>query len=334
MEHERQEIALVVAYPVDLLYTIRMTEIMPAGQDRIELLATFIRIVEAGSLSAAAVQLGTTQPTISRRLQALERTLGLRLVQRSTHGMKLTADGERCFSHAKNFVETWRTIESDLKGAKDEPDGLLRVVVPHAFGQDHLITPAVRYLERHPRVSVEWLLRDTRPDFIAEGIDCAIMMGIIDDPSLVALRLAKVLRIVAGAPSLLNGAEPPAHPSALARLPWMAFRTFYRDEVALSHRDTGERYSFPIRPRFSADNLYALRNAAFAGLGAFIVSSWLVDDDIRQGRLLYLVPEWQAPAMSVSIVYPYARFYPARLRMFIDIMRTMIPHLIGNVPAD
>ena len=296
------------------------------------MLATFIRIVEAGSLSAAAIQLGTTQPTISRRLQALERSLGLRLVQRSTHGMKLTADGERCFSHAKTFVETWRTIEADIKGARSEPDGLLRVVVPHAFGQDHLIAPVVRYLERHRRVSVEWLLRDTRPDFIAEGIDCAVMVGVVDDPSVVASRLAEVPRIVVGAPSLLNGAEPPAHPSALAGLPWMAFRTFYRDEVALSHRDTGERHSFPIRPRFSTDNLYALRNAAFAGLGAFIVSSWLVEEDIRQGRLLHLAPAWQAPVMAVSIVYPYARFYPARLRVFIDIMRTQVPHLIGGSP--
>lgn len=248
--------------------------------------------------------------------------------------MKLTADGERCFSHAKSFVDSWRAIESDIKGAKDEPEGLLRVLVPHAFGQGHLIAPVVRYLGLYPRVSVEWVLRDTRPDFIAEGIDCAVMMGAIEDPSVVASRLADVPRIVVCAPSLLSGTAIPSHPSELAGLPWMAFQTFYRDEVALTHRDTGDRYSFPIRSRFSTNNLYALRNAAFAGLGAFIVSSWLVDEDIRQGRLHHLVPEWQAPAMAVSLVYPYARFYPARLRMFIDIMRTTVPHLIGGRSRD
>ena len=310
-----------------------MIEPMPAGQDRIELMATFIRIVEAGSLSVAAAQLGTTQPTVSRRLQALERSLGLRLVQRSTHSMKLTADGERCFAHAKTFVAAWQAMESDIKGAKDEPDGLLRVMVPHAFGQDHLIAPVLRYLERYPRVSVEWILRDTRPDFITEGIDCAVIMGAVDDPSVVATRLAKVPRIVVGAPSLMNRSDMPTHPEELAEWPWMAFHTFYRDQVELNHIQTGERHRFAIRPRFSANNLYALRNAALSGLGAFIVSSWLVDEDLRHGRLLHLTPDWQAEARDVSIVYPYARFYPARLRMFIDIMRKMIPHVIGDRPT-
>lgn len=311
-----------------------MTNPATAGLDRIELLATFIRIVEAGSLSAAAAQLGTTQPTVSRRLQALEQSLGLRLVQRSTHVMKLTADGERCFAHAKHFVETWHTIEADLKGAKDEPEGLLRVVVPHAFGQDHLIVPLTRYLERHARVSVDWLLRDTRPDFIAEGIDCAIQMGVVEDPAVVALRLAEVARIVVAAPSLPGALREdgavPDHPSALGGLPWMAFRTYYRDEVALTHRRTAEHCGFRIRPRLATDNLYALRNATLAGLGVAILSAWLVEEDIRQGRLLHLAPDWQAPPLSVSLVYPYARFYPARLRLFMEIMRTMIPGLIGD----
>ncbi len=305
---------------------------MPAGQDRIELLATFIRIVEAGSLSAAAAQMHTTQPTISRRLQALERALGLRLVQRSTHGMKLTPDGERCFAHAKSFVENWQTIEADLKGAKNEPDGVLRVVVPHAFGQGHLITPLVRYLEQHGRVSVEWQLRDTRPDFITEGVDCAITMGAVEDPSLVAIRLAEVPRLVVGISAFAPQGRVPVHPQELADQPWMAFQTFYRDEVALTHRISGEKVRFPIRPRLAANNLYALRNAALAGLGVFISSSWLVEEDLREGRLVHLVPDWQAPAMAVSIIYPYARFYPARLRMFVDVMRAMVPRLIGANP--
>ena len=90
-----------------------MTNTLPAlqpGADRIELIQTFVRIVEAGSLSAAAQQLGTSQPTVSRRLQALERSLGIKLLQRSTHVMKLTEDGDRCFAHAKALLEDWRAM--------------------------------------------------------------------------------------------------------------------------------------------------------------------------------------------------------------------------------
>ena len=111
------------------------------ASDRIELIQTFVRIVQAGSLSAAAAQLGTTQPTISRRLQLLERSLGLRLLQRSTHAMKLTEDGERCYERALDLLAGWESFEFDLRGAATQASGSLRVVVPHAFGQKQLIGP-------------------------------------------------------------------------------------------------------------------------------------------------------------------------------------------------
>ena len=153
----------------------------PTGTpDRLDLLATFVRIVEAGSLSAAAAQLGTTQPTVSRRLQALERSLGVRLLRRSTHTMSLTEDGERCLERARRLLSDWHEFESELKGAGEEPAGRLRIVVPHAFGQQHLVGPLADYLRRTPRVDVEWLLHDRRPDFVAEGVDCAIQVGTVE----------------------------------------------------------------------------------------------------------------------------------------------------------
>src|SRR6201995_873893 len=145
--------------------------------DRLELLPTFVPIVEAGSLSAAAARMGATQPTISRRLQALERLLGMRLLRRSTHTMKLTEDGERCFERAREVLANWESFDTDLRGMGDEPEGNLRVVAPHAFGQQLLLGPVAQYLRTYRRVSVEWLLHDRRPDFIAEGVDCAIHVG-------------------------------------------------------------------------------------------------------------------------------------------------------------
>lgn len=300
-----------------------------SGADRIELMQTFIRIVEAGSLSAAAAQLGTTQPTVSRRLQALERALGLRLLSRSTHGMKLTEEGERCFAQAKELCDGFAAMEADLRGAGKEARGTLRVLAPHAFGQDQLVAPLVEYLRRHPGVSVEWLLHDRRPDFTAEGLDCAIQVGGVEDPSVVALRLAEVPRIVVAAPGLWGRGAPPRHAQALHTLPWLALRTFYRDEVALTQRPQGETHRFAIRPRLSTDSLYALRNAALAGLGACITSAWLVRRDLEERQLVHLAPEWEAAPLPVYLIYPQARFYPARLRLFIDLMRARMPKLVG-----
>lgn len=292
----------------------------PSHTDRIALMQTFVRIVEAGSLSAAAAQLQTTQPTISRRLQALERFFGVRLLQRSTHTMKLTGDGERCYEQAKALLERWAVFEAGVRGSRDEPEGLLRAVVPHALGQVQLCVPMAQYLALHPNVTVEWLLRDEFHDFIGAAVDCAIHVGEVVDPSLVAVRLTEIPRIVVAAPALLGARPPPAEPAALADLPWLALSTFYRDEVHLLDA-AGQRGVVPIRPRLATDSLYALRTAALAGAGAAIVSSWLVADDLAAGRLVHLVPGWRAVPLPVWLVYPHARFYPARLRRFVEVMR-------------
>lgn len=301
--------------------------------DRIELMQTFVRIVEAGSLSAAAAQMSTTQPTISRRLQALERSLGLRLLQRSTHGMRLTEDGERCFARAKELLANWESFESDLRGAGEEPEGMLRVIAPHAFGQQALVQPLADFIRRFERVSVEWLLHDDNHDFIADAIDCAIQVGEVRDPSMVAIKLSEVPRIVVASPSILNGLPVPEHASELANLPWLALRTYYRNEVSLTHAVTGETQRIAIRPRMSTDSLYALRSAAVEGLGVCIGSAWLLSEDIASGRLQQLVPQWQATSLPVYLIYPYARFYPARLRRFVEIMREAMPAIMGNVVA-
>ena len=301
----------------------------PASADRIALMQTFVRIVEAGSLSAAAAQMGSTQPTVSRRLQALERTLGARLLQRSTHAMKLTEDGERCFERAKELIANWDSFEAELRGTGDAPEGSLRVVAPHAFGQSQLVEPLARFLRRYPRVTVEWLLHDDTQDFIASGIDCAIHVGEVSDPAVVAIKLAEVPRIVAAAPSVLGGAPVPSHPSELADLPWLSLRTYYRNEVTLTHSASGETHRIAIRPRMSTDSLLALRQAAVLGLGAGIASAWLLTEDLAEGRLIQLAPQWQAAPLPVYVVYPHARFYPARLRRFVEAMREALPTVTG-----
>jgi DNA-binding transcriptional LysR family regulator len=302
---------------------------MPA--DRLQLVQTFVHIVEAGSLSAAAARLGATQPTVSRRLQALERSLGVRLIRRSTHAMQLTEDGQRCFDRAQELLANWQSFEDDLRGAGSEPEGSLRVVVPHALGQRLLVGPLAAYLRAHRKVSVEWLLNDRRPDFVADAVDCAIQVGEVTDQSVVAVKLSEIPRFVAAAPGVLEGQPVPRHASELERLPWLALRTFYRDEVLLSHARSGEDCRVPIRPCMSTDSLNALHSAALLGLGVCVASAWLLADDLAEGRLVRLVPEWEAAPLPVYLVYPQARFYPARLRRFIDAMRTAMGSSIERI---
>lgn len=303
----------------------------PTG-DRISILQTFVRIVESGSLSAAAVQLGTSQPTISRRLQLLEQMLGVKLIQRTTHTMKLTDDGERCYQHARKLIENWQIMEDEVSGVRDEPVGVLKVRAPHAFGQDQLIGPLGEYLQRYPQINIEWTLNDHSPDFIPEGVDCAIHVGALTDPSVVAVLLAEVPRIVIAAPMLLSSHAVIKHVSDLARLPWIALNSFYRNEVTLTSVEHGETYHFDISPRLSTDSLYAVRKAAVNGLGAAMVSSWVVKEDLEEGRLQHVLPDWETDPLPIYLLYPYASYYPARLRKFIELMKEVMPGLTGTQP--
>jgi DNA-binding transcriptional LysR family regulator len=178
-------------------------------------------------------------------------------------------------------------------------------------------------------MTVEWHLQDKTPDFVTSGIDCAIQVGYVDDPAVVAIRLAEVPRIVVAAPYLLGKDSVGENIESLKQVPWLALQTYYRDEVSLSKISGGENFRFSIRPRLCTDSLYAIRRAAIAGLGACIVSAWIVDEDLKLGRLVHLMPQWQAQPLPVYLVYPQARFYPAKLRKFIELMRSRIPTLVG-----
>lgn len=290
------------------------------SSDRLQLMETFVRIVDAGSLSAAAAQLQSTQPTISRRLKSLEESLGVRLLQRSTHAMRMTVDGERCYDGAKELLANWAAFEASIRGDQEEPEGTLRVAMPHAFGQDRFVIPLAEYLNANPRANVEWRLQDVVRDFIGSGIDCAVQVGEPHDPSVVAIKLAEIPRMVAAAPSVIEGKRS-SNIEDLASLPWLALQTYYRNEVVLTHYKTGKTARIAINPRLSTDSLFALRSAAVMGLGACLGSAWLLEQDIAAGKLVQLAPQWQPAALPVYLIYPYARYYPSRLLRFIDTMK-------------
>ncbi|MCE4536369.1 LysR family transcriptional regulator [Pelomonas sp. P7] len=292
---------------------------MSTSFDRLLLMQTFVRVVEAGSLSAAARQLGTTQPTVSRRLQALERQLGQPLVQRSTHALRLTETGESAYEQAKALASAWEGFEESLRAEPGLPEGLLRVQVPHAFGQEHLVAPLVQALKAAPGLRVEWLLSDAPPNFVEQGLDCAIRVGGRAEGAVVAIPLARVPRVLVASPALLAG-RMPERPEDLAELPWVALQTFYRHELQL-WRDDGERGRVAIRPVLATDSLYANREAVRLGLGAALLSGWAVQHDIEQGRLVRLLPRWRGEALPVHLLYPNPPAPPARLRYFIEAMR-------------
>jgi len=148
----------------------------------------------------------------------------------------------------------------------------------------------------------------------------------------VAVLLAEVPRIVVAAPALLAAHPPVTQTNELAQLPWLALTSFYRNEIALQRVSDSAMVSLAIAPRLASDSLYAVRKAALAGMGAAVVSSWVVQDDLASGALVQLLPAWQAPPLPVWLTYPWASYYPARLRHFFTLIKAVMPQLLGTRP--
>ncbi|AUN97356.1 LysR family transcriptional regulator [Bacteriovorax stolpii] len=298
-----------------------MTNTLTPSFDRLELMRTFIRIVDSKNLSSAALSLKTTQPTISRRLKALEESLGLKLIQRTTHQMQMTEEGRRFYYHAKDIVERWNVIEAEMTGAKTLPKGILRVQVPQALGIGKFNDVLSSYLKNHPQVDIEWILSDKSPDFISENLDCAIKVGNIDDPSLIAVKIFELSRIIVASPDLMDNKKKLFRPSELQNTPWLSFKTHYLDRINLFHSKTNEEITLKIHPRFISDNLFAMREAALMGLGIGVLSKWIVEKDLREGRLVQLCKDWQAASLPVYLIYPQSRLKPAKLQKFIELIK-------------
>lgn len=312
-----------------LLYTQRMNIKNLKNLDRILLLKTWVRIVEAGNLSAAAKQLDTTQPTVSRRLKSLEQILNCKLMLRTTHQLKLTDEGDTCYQQAKQLLEQWSTLEDTVAKDTSTIKGRLRVRAPHAFGQKQLIKPLIEYLTLHPEMRIDWLLNDTSPDFLSDNIDCAIHVGVITNPNVVAKLIAYVPRIVVAAPSVIKQYGEISHISELQQWPWIAVSTFYNHELTLKNTVLNTTCVLELDPILSTDNLYSAVECVNGGLGISAISSWLVKPYLLSGQLVHIAPSWQADPLPIYLVYPYSNYYSKRLRVFMEIMTVGIQKMVG-----
>ena len=282
--------------------------------DRLALLATFVRIAERGSLSAAARDLGMSQPSVSRQLAALEALLGTTLVNRTTHALALTPDGADVLADARRMLGEWEGLTERLSDDA-ELRGTLRVVAPVALGQRHLVGAALAFARDHPAISIEWRLTDRAIRFAEEGCDVWIRVGPVPDDTLVVREIARVERLVVATSDLAARYEG----EPLERWPWLALGPFEGARITLSGENGTER-AFMVEPRFVTDNILALLEAARAGLGAAILPRWLAADELETGLLVDAVPELRAARLPIHLALASGTHRPARVERFAEIV--------------
>lgn len=292
--------------------------------DRLRSMQYFIRAVELGSLSAAARDQGTTQPTVSKALAALEQELGVRLLERSTTGLSLTDQGQRFYARARQVVEEFNDAVSDAQGRTGQATGLLRLNAPVALGQLHLTALVHEFLARYPDIEIELILNDRFVDLVEEGVDVALRLGGELPPNAVARRIGVSPRLLVAAPGYLDKHDLPRHPLDLARHNYVRFAWLPSgDEVEL--HNAGARVSVKTKGRFRVNNALSIREALAMGAGIGLCPAWLVDDLLKGGQLVHVLPEWTGGAQELFLMYPSRRYQPLRAKLFIDFVSSRVP---------
>lgn len=300
------------------------------GLEDLARLRAFVRIVESGSISAAARTLNTTQPTLSRQLNQLERATSVALLRRDTRTMNLTDAGRRLFEDAREILSLAEVASQRLRNEKETPSGHLRVVAVVDLGQWIVSRLLALFQQRHPHITAELHLINRPCNFIEEGFDCGVMAGRITDTSVTARRVTELRRLLVASPRLLKERGTIKTPSDLRRLPWMGLvqpHFYLRDEVTLS-RGT-EQTTVKLHPVLLLDSVTALREAAIAGSALTVLPEWMLGDTLRSKQLVQVLPEWGISAADVNVVFPTQRHQPERVRTFIDFALARLPQLIA-----
>jgi DNA-binding transcriptional LysR family regulator len=286
--------------------------------DIVSALRTFLRVAETGSFSAAAVDLGLTQPAVSRQVSALEAHLNARLLHRTTNALALTVEGEKMIPMALQVLEAVDALGEASCAEGGAISGKVRLSLPAPLGlyvSDRL--PAL--LDRYPGITVELIFREEPSDLVGDAIDLEVRLGLVGDSSLICRRIGWTTACLVAAPSYLAQRQPPRIPDEITG----------HDCICYSRAGDGRSWSFSngadeaqvrITPRLIANSAMAVHRAALAGGGLAVLSHILAYPDVEAGRLIRLMPDFPPTRLPINVVYPSRRNIPLRVRTVLDFL--------------
>jgi len=280
-------------------------------------LAAFVKVVQTGSFTRAAENLGTQKARLSRVVSNLERRLGVRLLERTTRSLSLTEIGREIFERAVGILGAVEDAERVAHRMHSEPRGTLRLTCGVEFGMIAVSRWIAEYLERYPQVSVESDFTGRIVDIVHEGFDLAIRVGSLADSSLAARRLGELRYGLFASPAYLARRGTPRSPDALAGHDLLRFSGGgHRQGWRLTKGSVEHRVEAAGKLR--VNNSFAVRDAAVHGLGIAQLPLAVAHDALRDGRLARVLPAWQPPAVPVHAVFPGTRYLTPKVRAFID----------------
>lgn len=280
-------------------------------------IALFVSVVRAGSFAEAGRRLGIPPSTGSRRLQALEENLGVRLLQRSTRRLVLTEAGHAFFAECAEQIDALSQSVHDLSENSKKPSGKVRIAAGVDFLNWFPLSRVSEFLENHPDVSVEFVLSDARSDLLADGIDVALRAGEMNEPTLVAKEIGRIEWRLVASPAYVKAHGQPRTPEELANHQCITMSAPGAPGALWILRSAKRVVEVAVKGRFQVNTMQAQLNGALAGLGIALAPPLTIRSHIENGELLELLPDF-TQEFGVHFVFPSRRHIPRAVRAFTE----------------
>lgn len=279
----------------------------------------FAQVMESGSFTAAADKLGLSKQFVSRKLMELEQRLGVRLLNRSTRRLDVTPLGQRYYEAALRLLSEIEQVEQGISGQTSEPRGTLRLSAPLSFAVAHLGSLLPLFLQRYRDVSVEVDLSDRSVDLLGEGYDLALRIGVLEDSTLIARRIATIERIFCASPAYLAQHGHPTRPEDLGGHDCLPYG--HGRQVQWRFAGGGKPLVLEVGGRMRANNGELLRDAAIAGMGITYLPTFILWDALKEGRLVQVLKGFETAPLTLSAVYPQHRQSSRPVQALIEFLR-------------
>jgi len=285
--------------------------------DRIECLLAFSHVLESGSFSAAAARLGTSQPTISKRIAMLEAEFGSRLFLRSTRNLTPTSEAQRIYEKAQTVLEAYEDARAIAGQKSPQISGRLSISLPSSAGRNLLMPLFADYMQQFPLVDLDIRLSEKQVNLADEGVELALRIGELADSAMRARLLCRLPRFAVASPDYLLTHPAPQTPGELRDQICIGYAGFGELSQWVFEGETG-RHVVGIDPKIRIDDADAMLEMVLAGMGIAILPGWLASGPLKSGRLEKLLPDFTTPSMPVHIVHTQDRGPSQRGRKFID----------------
>lgn len=291
--------------------------------DRHTEIRSFTLVADKGSFAAAAMVEGVTPVVMGRRLDALEKRLGVRLMHRSTRGLTLTDLGEQFLEQCRTLLRDFDTIESSISAGRNTVRGHLKVSAPAAFGRRHIGPHAPAFKAQYEELKLSFNFTDGLVDLVHEGYDMAIRIGEVADPNYVAVPLFPNRRVVCGTPEYFERNGIPRQPEDLSRHNCLAFNLQGGQQRGWSFMRDGKMMAVRVDGNLDCNDGELLYDWVKQGLGIGWRSTWEIQAELKRGELVTVLDDYAVPSYNIQAVYPQQRYLPAKVRHFIDYLKAL-----------